>query len=727
MDKWYVYQNEQTLGPYTRDELRKMAKKKNISKKDLVSQEGSNEWVRANSVKKVFKSPLRRILSFLVLLILLGVVLFAGVTFVNSRDSKNVIIAKGVSQLRDAVQPSENKTLEITDSNSSVKGLKLEVLQGSYEGKTDFEIITSEIDEHKFGPSFQPITPIISIKNGGEYAKEVMTLTIPIALPEGYFASAFYYDRKTGKLEGIPTYELEKNKIVIKTLHFSDLVVSIIDINEVSGDVIIDTNFLPGVDDWQFTNYGSSIATGGHCAGQAISAMYYYLEKRLVLGERALYGRYDNNDRGYGTIDFPWDDSWGYRLASSVQKDINWQTNTFKIMKELGGIENNLTMMSFAHAMLLTGEPQFVGLSKTYESGGHAIIAYKLDKNGLYVADPNFPGEERLIPYSGGVLGPYYSAENAEQIESGEAKAYDIVAYLAKTSMIPWSQVGARFTELDKKSVGNDLFKNYTIEVREIDEKGRESWVPLVDNFETSTEKTARVTIQTANGVVHLEDKLHIRMTPQATDLAIQLVEGTDIVKGAYADSSEPFIIDLVEGVKEIGLLAVQEIGEDFFYVDMQRYNIINNEVDITGAYEGMFVVEEAGPAVEFLINRLVKFFANILNTEADRVESGSLGNALDFIEFTEVPFQMTISNYDKKSGDCDIRIYVIEEDGTEFVVDTTGEFSKNQLKFKFVHYDGSKMDMLGAFNGNTFAGKFNVTAWGIVKNALIGSWSVSK
>jgi hypothetical protein len=54
--------------------------------------------------------------------------------------------------------------------------------------------------------------------------------------------------------------------------------------------------------------------------------------------------------------------------------------------------------------MLLTGEPQFVGL--TSNSGGHAIIAHKisLTEKKIYVCDPNYPGQEKVITFTAVVL-----------------------------------------------------------------------------------------------------------------------------------------------------------------------------------------------------------------------------------------------------------------------------------------------------------------------------------
>ena len=55
------------------------------------------------------------------------------------------------------------------------------------------------------------------------------------------------------------------------------------------------------------------------------------------------------------------------------------------------------TGMSIIHGMLISGEPQLVGLKTRYVNGnwgagGHAILAYKYDNGRFYMYDPNNPG-----------------------------------------------------------------------------------------------------------------------------------------------------------------------------------------------------------------------------------------------------------------------------------------------------------------------------------------------
>jgi hypothetical protein len=340
--------------------------------------------------------------------------------------------------------------IEIDKPGDPLDGLRIEVPSGSYSGSKTFNISYTPVTGHELGENFNPISPLISIDNGGGYSDEIVLVTIPVEIPEGKFAMGFFYDKDTGTLEGIPIVEEDSTHITIATRHFSDVVVSLIDNVVLSAD--IKSGFLPGVDDWQFTNHGSYIASG-HCSGQSLTAMWYYCEKTLNKAPH-LYGLYDNNG-GTKTPDLWEDDSLGYRLASIVHKDseVFYNAVLFKIGLHIS--ENHmLAYRAFAYAILLTEEPQYVGIYTLDFSGGHAMVVYGVGNNTLYIADPNYPGRpDRQIKLVDGKFTPYNSGDNFDAIQQGEGEEYPWIYYFAKTALIDWAQIGKRWGELEDKSI----------------------------------------------------------------------------------------------------------------------------------------------------------------------------------------------------------------------------------------------------------------------------------
>ncbi|MBN1857235.1 MAG: hypothetical protein JW846_09840 [Dehalococcoidia bacterium] len=377
-------------------------------------------------------------------------------------------------------------TVTVDKPDDPLNGLEIRVPVGAFSDSRQFAVSSAPVDGHTFGKYFTPATPLITIENGGDYSNEMMTVRIPVDIPPDHFAMAFYYNEADGTLEGIPFDSIDEHSITIATRHFCKLLVSIVN-NTLLDDLLkgdIDSHFRPGIDDWQFTNYGSYIAKTGHCAGQSITAMWYYCEQPDG-ADLTLHGRYDNNRRQPATPDFWQDDSYGYRLVSVVQDDIDWDNFGVQFQIELRGKDDLAHYKAFAYAIALTGEPQYVGLASS-AGGGHAMVVYRVYKNSLYIADPNYPGNtERRIELVKGEFEPYNSGENAAEIAAGHTKNYESIGYRAKTSMVDWAQVSTHWNELKAGTIGNGSFPQYQIDVVTDGNKKE----PLFDGYESQHKK----------------------------------------------------------------------------------------------------------------------------------------------------------------------------------------------------------------------------------------------
>jgi hypothetical protein len=111
-------------------------------------------------------------------------------------------------------------TVIVDSPGSEIDGLKILVPPNGYSTSKTFKISTAPITNHTLGQYFNPLTPLIQIDNGGGYSTEPMQITIPITLPKGDFAMAYYYDEMSGKLEGLPILNLTSTSITVTTRHF---------------------------------------------------------------------------------------------------------------------------------------------------------------------------------------------------------------------------------------------------------------------------------------------------------------------------------------------------------------------------------------------------------------------------------------------------------------------------------------------------------------------------
>ena len=361
--------------------------------------------------------------------------------------------------------------ISVDKPGDPLNGFQMEIRAESYRDTRSFHISYAPVKKHTFGKSFNPVSPLISIENGGGYSNEIIRLKIPVKVPEKDFAMAFFYNDQTGTLEGLPLLSRDTGSLTVATKHFSKIIVSSIardTLFKLTGEV--NSGFKPGVDDWQFTNYGSYIAQGGHCAGQSMTTIWYYAEKALK-GAPHLFGLYDNN--GNGQTPSLWqDDTLGYRFASTIQNDMDWHNYHLKL-QSIFKTGDEPTYNAFAYAMLITGLPQLVVITNTSTIPweGHAMVIYRVSKGALHVSDPNFPANSnREIKYNNGKFIPYPSGANASVIQQGQGKSYDLISYYGITALIDWNKLASRWGELQAGTIGstgNTPFPDYTLKLTE--------------------------------------------------------------------------------------------------------------------------------------------------------------------------------------------------------------------------------------------------------------------
>lgn len=195
--------------------------------------------------------------------------------------STNISLGEFVQETSQDVNVSGG-TITIANSSSEINGLSINIPNGSHESVRNYTISYANISDHKLGETFNPITPLINIKNGGGYAQKPISVKIPITFEDGEFPMGFLYDEISGKIEPLPILEQTEDFIIVETRHFAlstilskktlgkttddisagNIVISSIDENQMMGQSLVTSGFSPGVDDWEFINYGSYIAPG---------------------------------------------------------------------------------------------------------------------------------------------------------------------------------------------------------------------------------------------------------------------------------------------------------------------------------------------------------------------------------------------------------------------------------------------------------------------------------
>lgn len=397
--------------------------------------------------------------------------------------------------------PSSGGTLVVETPGDVLDGLTIEIPDGAYPDPRAYDVGYRPITAIRNGDSaFKPLTPLIMISNGGGYSEEAITLTIPCTVPDGDFPMAFLYDPASGEIEGMPLLSYDENSVTVYTANFahsaamaagkpgagaaeegeSGIVVSSISERLLESYREISSTFKPGVDDWQFVNWGSYVSNG-HCAGQTLGSLWYFMQRKSR-GDGQLNGRFDNGDGINATPKLWQDDLNAYYFCAVLQKEY-WESSAARIFNGIQSITpDQITYNAIKYAMIVTGEPVYVTaggkINGTFTR--HALTVYRIQDGTVYIADPNDPGDlERKIEFSGGGFSPYKFGSKGATFPGID---FPTIEYIAKSSVIDYALVRKHYHEMLDGTIGRNLFPAYTIEV----ESDAGGFVPLTDGHRTA-------------------------------------------------------------------------------------------------------------------------------------------------------------------------------------------------------------------------------------------------
>lgn len=371
----------------------------------------------------------------------------------------------------------------VPTQGSPVDGLKITLPAHAFPSEQTLNVSWSDIRSHDFGKFFNPLTPLIGISYSGGYADSLIHIEVPVTIPEGHFAMGFLYNEATGELEGMPLLSCTGHSVVVASRHFSTsamtgpagrrrlksgtgsqavtdsgyFVISSIALEELKKQTDIVSDFEPGYDDWEFTNFGSIVSPSGICSGMCLSALWYFSEERLN-GSSQLYHKYDKATLANAAALWQ-DNSTGIKLASMVHYDYATADGTYESAIDQiarDKTKDSLSWYAFAYSILQTRQPQFIGIMSS-TGGGHVLIANQLwFQNGeLWISDPNHPGNRSLsIHYIDHEFEPYYASLDAD----ANPKNFEFIAYYGKSAVVDWNRVTQRWAEAEEGTIGREFF-----------------------------------------------------------------------------------------------------------------------------------------------------------------------------------------------------------------------------------------------------------------------------
>jgi hypothetical protein len=219
----------------------------------------------------------------------------------------------------------------------------------------------------------------------------------------------------------------------------------------------------PVIDDWDFVNNGSYVARRTATARARASARSGTTSSSASpAARRRCSDRFDEPQRTtipYGATPAPWT-----RTTATPTASRRWSRTTRRTAYDaterafdhatkakLGTAQ----YYAFAYAILVTGEPQYVGLYAD-AGGGHAMIVYAVDRRRPADRRPELPRRlpDDRVTYAAasGVLGPYKSSSNWRPTARG--LTFQAIGYYAKTALVDWTSLGGRWEQFLDGTIG---------------------------------------------------------------------------------------------------------------------------------------------------------------------------------------------------------------------------------------------------------------------------------
>lgn len=386
--------------------------------------------------------------------------------------------------------------IKVTEGN--LAGFNLKIPANTFAQSNTLKISSAKVIGHKYDVNLKTLTPLIQIEAENGQIQNGITISIPINLPANHHATAFAV-ADDGALHILPMLSLDKNSIQImlfdlnyqkaltKSLRTSDvksygqiikLIVFAIDEEKLTSVSSMST-FTPGVDDWEFQNYGSSYSPEGNCFGMTVSSLFYHLFKKKNSGK--LFGRSDlgllvdpagQQLNSFAklplTKDALWfDNSLGIKLVSVVQEKQmsnvvrKIRVNYEEVVSQNIKVVRDRHMYNFISShLLVSNEPLLLGCYGN--NGGHAVLVIGKKEDRIIIADPNTIGMPREILYNRLTgFDKYASQLRADAAEGGFSDFY----ILPVRSVVNFEDIETAWNDLASGTVGQDVLPDMSYKV----------------------------------------------------------------------------------------------------------------------------------------------------------------------------------------------------------------------------------------------------------------------
>lgn len=369
-------------------------------------------------------------------------------------------------------------SVEVNKPGHAMNGLRITVPASALSQTEQFRISSAPVLGHTFGEKFRPVTPVISIENGGSESSRMIRVRIPLTVPASTPVTAWYYDPENGTLDPIVTAERGAQYVEIGVRHFSMIVVS-----EFQKDYFLQGGgyasfFDPTLHGWSFENVGTSVCPGGICAGMSIGAAHVYKNFKATI---TLKPWFDNNRLWFATPTLWQDDADGLQFVTAAHKKffIDRWVDRSELVNDYLDAPKTDNVWNLIHALVLLNQPQMLYIRVRNETNAHAIVAYGYTITPAQVQfkvyDPNYRDATGIITFdfAEGDFLPYTSSTNAGALRDGVTFNYNDICFLPTSTLCAPKEVDRLLALANNHRAGDGVFPKYRLEATDPSQPSR--------------------------------------------------------------------------------------------------------------------------------------------------------------------------------------------------------------------------------------------------------------
>ncbi len=494
----------------------------------------------------------RPFLPFLMLVFLLPACSGDDPSSPGDGDSGKITSGEMTQVFEQSVSP--GATVTVSAAGTPLDGLALEVPTGAYSSGKNVTISYADITAHDFGERFDPVTPLIRIDNGGDFAARPMRLRIPLPDLGGRFPVAFYYDRAAGTLEPIAPVGRSDTWLDIAVRHFSEIVVSATQIQLLRDGGGFHTLFDPAVNGWSFVNNGPYPESKGMCAGMSIGAAHFY---RNFSASLLLTSHFDNEQYWFQTPKVWEDDATGIKFCAELQKTFVtangfWASSGSTPFDGFVQKSEEDHFWSLCYSLLVVNQPQmlYLAVRGNPAAPAHAIIAYayEIDASAgrLKIYDPNYPGSEGTITFDFTTkkFRPYTSAANAKALAEGSTFSYDQILFIPLSTICDVKEIDRAWQKVGARTIGTGQYPSYELWAVPVDNEE----LPRVKLLDAATGKTTFLPYR----------NFTVEIVPADKSVPFSLVGWVDLPSIGEIEKQDPITTLAIERPDKDNLVGIQ-------------------------------------------------------------------------------------------------------------------------------------------------------------------------